>query len=84
MAPAVLLACAIGIAGSLLALMGDRTSEIETTWRLPLGAVHVGIDALSAFFLLCVFLVSGLATLYGIGYLGGLTGRRRLARQSPA
>ncbi len=47
-------------------------------WSQPVGRVVVGVDPLSAFFLLCVFLVSGLAALYGWGYLARDVGRRRL------
>ena len=44
-----------------------------------MGEFHVGLDPLSAFFLLCVFLVSGLAALYGSSYLRTYIGKRRLA-----
>jgi hydrogenase-4 component B len=44
-----------------------------------MGEFHVGLDPLSAFFLLCIFLVSGLAALYGSSYLRSYLGKRRLA-----
>jgi hydrogenase-4 component B len=43
-----------------------------------LGEPHVALDGLSAFFLVCVFGVSGLAAVYGSGYLPAFGGRRRL------
>jgi hydrogenase-4 component B len=69
----------LGAVGSLLALFAGATMEIVSAWPLPLGTLRVGMDALSAFFLLCVFVVSGLAAVYSIGYLGGLAGRRLAA-----
>ncbi len=74
-----LLGSGLGLTGAALALATRARVELGVSWSLPLGAVRVGIDALSAFFLLCIFVVSGLAALYGIGYLRGDQGRRRLA-----
>lgn len=34
-----------------------------------MGAFHLGIDGLSAFFLLCLFLISGINSVYAAGYL---------------
>lgn len=64
------LACAGGTGTSLLALVRSDRSSVVSPFVTPLGALHVGLDPLSSFFLLCVFLVSGLAALYGAGYLG--------------
>ncbi len=44
-----------------------------------MGELHVGLDPLSSFFLLCIFTVSGLAAIYGLGYLPAYIGNRRLA-----
>lgn len=84
------LALAIGTAGALagsalgaaaggiqLARGGEAAATVP--WRLPLGSVSVGLDALSAFFVICVSVVAGLAALYGVGYLRAYLGRRRLA-----
>jgi hydrogenase-4 component B len=74
-----LVACAIGVPLSIAALLNQESSSLRSTWTLPAGEIHVGLDPLTAFFLLCIFTVSGLATLYGAGYLPTYRGRRRLA-----
>ena len=73
-----LLACSVGAAASVVALLGERQEGLHSLFVTPLGPLHAALDPLSSFFLLCVFVVSGLATLYGIGYLG-THGRRRVA-----
>src|SRR5271157_156902 len=72
------IACLTGAIGALIALVRQEQSAFRGTWSLPLGEPHVAMDALSAFFLLCVFLVSGLAAVYASGYLPAYLGRRRL------
>ncbi|HEY6865713.1 MAG TPA: proton-conducting transporter membrane subunit [Candidatus Eisenbacteria bacterium] len=73
------LACGLGVAASLVALLQGARGSLRAPGLLPVGELHVGIDPLSAFFLVCIFTVSGLAALYGIGYLASYVGRRRLA-----
>jgi hydrogenase-4 component B len=73
-------ACLIGGGASLGALLrGDADTEWRARWSPPVGELHAGLDALSAFFLLCVFVVSGLAAVYGAGYLRAYFGRRPVA-----
>ena len=73
------LACLAGVVASLGALIGGEERSFRAAWPLPVGELHVGVDALSSFFLVCVFLVSGLAAVYGGGYLRPVIGKRRLA-----
>src|SRR5262252_9596212 len=73
------LACAVGATAALGALVGGEESSLRAAWPLPAGELHVALDALSSFFLFCVFLVSGLSALYGGGYLRAYIGKRRLA-----
>jgi hydrogenase-4 component B len=73
------LACAIGVLASVAALLESSVSSLRSAWPLPIGELHVGLDSLSAFFLLCIFVVSGLITVYGAGYLRAYIGQRRLA-----
>jgi formate hydrogenlyase subunit 3/multisubunit Na+/H+ antiporter MnhD subunit len=68
---------ALAVAGSLVglssAVQGLRAGEAQSfllPWSLPLGALRLGLDPLSAFFLLPLFLLGGLCALYGRGYLG--------------
>ncbi|MGE5176654.1 MAG: proton-conducting transporter membrane subunit [Hyphomicrobiales bacterium] len=73
------LASAAGITASVVALLRGEVVSSELAWTLPVGTLRVGIDPLSAFFLLCVFTVSGLAAIYGAGYLEAQRGGQRLA-----
>lgn len=41
----------------------------DLPWDMPLGAIAVGMDRLSAFFLVPVFILCALAGIYGTGYL---------------
>jgi formate hydrogenlyase subunit 3/multisubunit Na+/H+ antiporter MnhD subunit len=65
------------VLGSVLGLVGvvsalSSSSPVDTIrlpWSVPYGSFHVEVDALSAFFLLPVFLLTGLAAVYGARYL---------------
>jgi hydrogenase-4 component B len=63
----VLGAAALGLVGGLRALRAGALDDLRAPWPLPVGAAHVGIDALSAFFLVCLSLVSAIAALHGLG-----------------
>jgi hydrogenase-4 component B len=77
---ATALASLLGAGASLIFLLGPPAASAPVTcWTTPVGAVTLGVDPLSAFFLLCVFVVSGLAGVYGEGYLRAAIGQRRLA-----
>ena len=72
------IACGVGLAASLAALLRGERSTVGFDWALPVGALRFGIDPLSSFFLVCIFLVAGLAAVYGAAYLLSYAGRRRL------
>ncbi len=61
-------ACVLGAAGSLMSLIDGTDRTFRLAWSAPVGEVSVGVDPLSAFFLLCIFVVGGLALLYAAGY----------------
>jgi hydrogenase-4 component B len=73
------LGCGIGTVASLAALLRAEQSSLRASWSLPVGELHVALDTLSSFFLLCVFLVSGLSAVYATGYLRAHSGSRRLS-----
>jgi hydrogenase-4 component B len=58
----------LGSAGALWALLVPAPGSFLLISGLPFGAGEIGIDPLSAFFLLPVFLVTGCGALYGVGY----------------
>ncbi|MBI5867347.1 MAG: hypothetical protein HZB43_03525 [candidate division Zixibacteria bacterium] len=74
-----ILACVIGAAASISALVSGLEQSFLAGWPLPIGQIHLGLDSLSAFFLTCIFVISGLVTVYGAGYLQAYIGKRRLA-----
>ncbi len=61
------LGCVLGVAAAGLALAGG-TSKAVFAWPLPGGALTFTLDRLSAFFLVPVFVVAGLGSVYGEGY----------------
>ena len=69
----------LGVVGSVLALLDGGETTRVAPWQPPVGALRIGLDPLSAFFLLCIFLVSGLGALYGAGYFKAWLGHRRIA-----
>ena len=61
------LGCALGTVAAAWALASD-TVTAGFAWPLPGGSVTFSLDRLSAFFLVPVFVVSGLGAIYGEGY----------------
>ena len=70
-----------GIAGfvvSLVALSGGRARAATASWNTGLGAsLSVGVDPLSALFLLPIFGLAALSAVYGAGYLSPRAAGRR-------
>jgi hydrogenase-4 component B len=64
----MLLASAIGLTGAILTLLLGRTELFTLPWTLPFDRPEIGIDPLSAWFLLPVFLIPGCAALYARSY----------------
>ena len=62
--------------GAALAALVFRADAAETfPWSMPYGSFSVGLDPLSAFFLIPTFLLSGLAAVYAGGYFRPWNGR---------
>ena len=57
-----------GVAGSLLALIFPAPVTYLLEWSLPFGPAAIGIDPLSAIFLLAIFTVTGCSAVYAVGY----------------
>jgi hydrogenase-4 component B len=71
-------ACAVALVPTVRALFGDVPESIRMGWRVPLGAFVVEIDSLSAFFLVPVFVLGGLAAVYGRAYMRSADAKRSL------
>lgn len=57
-----------GITGALQALFRATSERWLISWGLPFGPAEIGIDPLSALFLIPVFLVSACCAIYALGY----------------
>ena len=73
------LACVVGLVSSVATLLRGADSCLRIRWTLPVGAFHVGLDPLSAFFLLVLFLVSAITSIYAMGYAKAHSGHDRPA-----
>ncbi len=62
------LGCAAGLAGASISLGGGAAREISIAWALPGGELRLGCDALSAFFLVLIFLNGALSPIYGLAH----------------
>ncbi len=61
-------AAGIGLVGAGMALIGGRQDHFSLPEFAPWGAMSLGLDALSAWFLVPVFLIPSLGSIYGLGY----------------
>jgi hydrogenase-4 component B len=71
--------CAIGLAGAVRVLASGQPEDLWAPSFMPGGAIHLQIDALSAFFLLPVFGLSILTAIYGGAYMADRSEPRRAA-----
>lgn len=69
------------LAGSVLivvpaigVMLTGQSLSLACNWPLPLGAFHVGMDRLSAFFVIPIAVVSACAGVFGVGYLAHARG----------
>src|SRR5438094_9889393 len=59
---------ALGLAGVAAFWFAQDSAELAFPWAIPGGEFRVGVDGLSALFLVPVFLISLLGSLYGLEY----------------
>ncbi|HQL50456.1 MAG TPA: proton-conducting transporter membrane subunit [Kiritimatiellia bacterium] len=60
-------AACVGMAGAAGGMLGLGSETLAFRWP-AVGGGSVGLDALSAFFLVPIFLIGGLGPIYGLGY----------------
>lgn len=63
----MVLASAFGLSGAFLGISGGPSSPLAFPWP-AIGDSILRLDALSAFFMVPVFLIGGLGAIYGLGY----------------
>jgi len=61
--------CTIGIIPVLQTIYYGSATTIHLIWDIPLGSFYLKLDPLSAFFLLPILFLSGLAAIYGREYM---------------
>ena len=62
--------CALGATAVVPVLAGGAHSMFFLPWAVPYGSFSVEVDALSALFLVPIFVLTALAAVYGARYLG--------------
>ncbi len=68
-AACTLTGCALGMLPAVVAITSATPLELRLAWNIPYGSFHIGLDALSGFFLIPIFVLSAAGTVYGLGYL---------------
>ncbi len=59
----------LGLVAAVPVLLGGTSAMLHLPWEVPYGSFSVALDALSAFFLLPIFLLSAVTAVYGSEYL---------------
>jgi hydrogenase-4 component B len=62
-------AAVLGLVPSVRVLCGAPAPSLHRPWDVPYGTLFVQVDALSAFFLVVILVLSALAAIYGAEYL---------------
>src|SRR5579883_555387 len=75
----VILGSICGSVPALLVALGAPPQSFRMAWDVPYGSLYFGLDALSAFFLLPIFLITAVSALYGVEYLEAYRGEKALA-----
>jgi len=71
-------ATVLGVGPALSVLRGGAAQQIHLAWAVPVGALRLGIDPLTAFFLLPLFGLGSLCAIYGASYMQSFAPRRAL------
>ncbi len=72
------LGCLVGLVPTWRVLVGGAPESLRLSWDAAHGAFCLGLDELSAFFLLPVLLLSALGAVYGGSYLLGYRHEKKL------
>jgi formate hydrogenlyase subunit 3/multisubunit Na+/H+ antiporter MnhD subunit len=70
--------CALGLIAALTVVIDGTTEAFERPWDVPYGSFATALDPLSAWFLLPILGLSGLAAIFGAEYLGAYQERKSL------
>ena len=68
----------LGLAPAVGVLVRGESLLLRIPWSMPMGSLSLGMDRISAFFILPVLVLSSLAGVYGASYLTAWRGRKSL------
>jgi formate hydrogenlyase subunit 3/multisubunit Na+/H+ antiporter MnhD subunit len=71
-------AAGLGVPPAIAVLVGRDASDLDVAWAPPLEHVHLGLDPLSAFFVVPLLVLGAVCAIYGAFYLDAQRGRRAL------
>lgn len=77
-AAGVLLAAALGLIPAVRVLLGAPALAFRHPWSVPGGEFFLELDALSAWFLMPILVLSAVTAIYGIEYLAPFAGKKSL------
>ncbi len=69
-------ACAVTAGCSVL--YTGTGSSIRMAWQIPFGSFYIGLDPLSAFFVITISIICAIAAIYGAGYLKSYSGKKHM------
>ena len=72
------LGCLIGLVPAATVLWTGQTRGFHRAWQIPFGSFSLQLDALSAFFLFTILILSAVAAIYGNTYLWDYRNRKNL------
>lgn len=78
-AGSVFAAAILGIVPAVRVLAGGDVLIMDLPWEMPLGSFSIGLDGLSAFFVIPILLLAAIAALYGAASLRDAGPRRTVA-----
>jgi len=71
-------ASGLGLYAAVRTLLAGSCETLSFNWAVPLGSLTFSLDPLSAFFLAPMFVLTGLAAVYGVDYLKNYAGSKPL------
>src|SRR5258708_12728076 len=74
-----LVGCLCGIVPAVRVVLGAPSHSLRWAWDVPYGSFFLELDPLSGFFLIPVFVLCALASIYCAAYLEPYRGRKALA-----